>query len=173
MGSLNIHGRCAAPVNLAFGPSQVRRKAAVSVLTLQLRQREGRDQSYFDLIIDGESLYDALNPGDMVSCLGWPHRETEQAMAARLLLDLPSHLETSRVELYVCGECADIGCGAITARIQQIAGNQVMWSDFGYENDYDPSLSDTKSYASVGPFTFDYEAYRRAIEARWSPTGPN
>lgn len=143
----------------------------MSTLTLQSRRREKRNQTYFDFVVDGVSLYDLLRPGDMVSCLGWPGREFEEIMAARLLLDSAPDLESGRVELYVCGECADIGCGAITARITVSGGDKVQWSEFGYENDYDPAFPDTKRYASIGPFTFDLHSYREAIKKRWSESG--
>ena len=145
----------------------------LSRLTLRLRHRTGRDQTYFDFEVDGKSLFDRLDPGDLVSCLGWPHLEFEREMAARLLLDAPSNLASDRVELYVCGECADIGCGAITARITLLDDDVVQWSDIGYENDYDPTLPDLEPYVSIGPFTFEGDQYRQAIEASWSKAGSN
>ena len=99
----------------------------LSSLSLRLRYRTGRDQTYFDFEVDGQSLFDRLDLEDKVSCLGWPLLEFEREMAARLLLDEPSHLATGRVELYVCGECADIGCGAITASIELLDNDLVRW----------------------------------------------
>ncbi len=35
----------------------------------------------------------------------------------QLLLDVPTALPDDRQSVFVCAECGDVGCGAITARI--------------------------------------------------------
>jgi hypothetical protein len=64
--------------------------------------------------------------------------------------------------LFVCPECGDLGCGAITVAISA-HGDTITWSDFRYENNYDATI--TTRYADVGPFRFDAAAYRNALEA--------
>lgn len=70
-------------------------------------------------------------------------------------------LETGRTCFYVCPECGDIGCGAITAKIE-VTEKNVIWKDFGYENNYsEPDLTD---YKEIGPFTFDKKQYLEIID---------
>ena len=79
-------------------------------------------QKYLDFVIDGQSLGDLLHIGDMIGCLGWGNPEYEAELVQELILEKPSDLETGRAMLYVCPECGDIGCGAITAKIEQSGG---------------------------------------------------
>ena len=63
--------------------------------------------------------------------------------------------------IYVCPECGDLGCGAITANIEFI-NNEVIWKNFGYEDDIgEPNLTD---YQGIGPFVFDKKEYLGIIE---------
>ena len=62
--------------------------------------------------------------------------------------------------LFVCPECADLGCGAITAALRS-EGDTMTWSDFKHENSYDPSM--TTSFPGVGPFAFAIQPYRRVL----------
>jgi hypothetical protein len=62
-----------------------------------------------------------------------------------------------RVSLYVCPECGDVGCGAVTLKVE-FAVEEVIWSDFGYENNFEESI-DRASYSSMGPFRFSRQAY--------------
>ena len=68
--------------------------------------------------------------------------------------------------IYVCPECGDIGCGAITAQVEESDGFMI-WRDFGYENNYDPSTPDLKKYTEVGPFWFEAAQYRQTLMHRW------
>lgn len=66
---------------------------------------------------------------------------------------------------YVCSECGDIGCGAITGLITE-AVDVMIWSDFAYEfKDY--SAPDEpivyQWFRDVGPFRFDRNEYRQVL----------
>jgi hypothetical protein len=39
--------------------------------------------------------------------------------------------------MYVCAECGDLGCGAVTAAVE-VGDDKVVWRDFGYQNNYEP-----------------------------------
>lgn len=63
-------------------------------------------------------------------------------------------LETEKVMLYVCSDCGDLGCGAITAKIS-FQEKTITWSDFAYEN----SIEIVVSYPQIGPYTFERDTY--------------
>lgn len=55
--------------------------------------------------------------------------------------------------MYVCAECGDLGCGAVTAAVD-VGDDKVIWRDFGYQNNYEPFDQDA-IFTGVGPFVFD------------------
>jgi hypothetical protein len=93
----------------------------------------------------------------------WPAGlPTEEAR--RLVGDLPPARPGGRVVLYVCPECGDLGCGAVTAVVESADG-EVVWRDFGWQNDYEPGV-DLDMFKGVGPFHFEasqYEAQLRGV----------
>ncbi|HEV8199268.1 MAG TPA: hypothetical protein VGS03_04540 [Candidatus Polarisedimenticolia bacterium] len=147
----------------------------VNTLTTRWRYRLGgtapapsTDQSerrYADFLIDETPLRNMFGSG-LIGALGWGVPEYEVQLVNQLLLraDPPR----SRQMLLVCPECGDLGCGAITADVSLSAG-LFVWSQFGFENDYDPNMSEFDSYRSVGPFAFEagpYEAVLRGALVR-------
>lgn len=136
----------------------------VSQLKLEWKSRKGgggrTPLDYLDIIIDGQPL-SAVICNDMVSCLGW-FIPTENAKAVRrLLLEEVADLPNNRYSLYVCPECGDLGCGAVSLVVEQ-SGDQVIWRDFGYENNYEEEVR-TEGYEKLGPFVFERTEYTRAI----------
>jgi len=122
------------------------------------------DRKYIDFIVSGQSLGQIFGlPGfDLIGNFGWSeNKEYENKQIDEFLgLEKPE-LETGRTCFYVCPECGDIGCGAITAKIEMTDKN-IIWKDFGYENNYsEPDLTD---YKEIGPFTFDKKQYCETIE---------
>lgn len=63
-------------------------------------------------------------------------------------------MPTDRILLYVCSDCGDISCGALSAKID-FTENKIIWSDFAYEN----SIEIVERYPEVGPFDFSKEEY--------------
>lgn len=61
--------------------------------------------------------------------------------------------------LYVCPECADLGCGAITV-VVTINDATVTWGEWGYQNNYDDEVSPIDE---VGMISFDAVQYRRLL----------
>lgn len=130
------------------------------------------ERRFLDFVVDGESLYDR-GTGDNVGCLGWLDSEEDELTAKRLLLDAPSDFD-GRVGLFICPECADPHCGAVTALIER-QGDDIVWRDFATS---DPSWNDppapewihrTHDSADWPEFRFDAEQYRSAIEGRPKP----
>ena len=64
--------------------------------------------------------------------------------------------------LYICPECADIGCGAVTLSVQREAG-AIIWKEFGIENNYEDVVH-TEGFEDIGPFTFDGRQYHKLFE---------
>jgi hypothetical protein len=115
----------------------------VNVLTVELRSGPQRPSLVaVDSMVDGRPLLEYCERAtgqtfDLMSPFGWTPPDHQLALAERLLLRQPPLLPTGRQEFLVCPECADLGCGCISAVVQSEDGCYT-WSDFGYENDYDP-----------------------------------
>ncbi|MFF4597668.1 hypothetical protein [Amycolatopsis sp. NPDC001319] len=102
-------------------------------------------REYLDFEIDGARLGESLRSrGDDVIAVA----------PADLGLDA---LPDGRVPLFVCPECGDLGCGAVTVIVERTA-DEVVWRDFGWQTDYDPEVS-RESYAGLGPFRFARAQY--------------
>lgn len=122
------------------------------------------ERNYIDFIVSGKSLGQLLGLPelDLIGTFGWSkNKEYENRNIGEFLgLEKPE-LDTGRTSFYVCSECGDIGCGAITAKIE-ISDKDVIWKDFGYENNYsEPHLTD---YKEIGPFIFDKTEYIMTLE---------
>ena len=82
----------------------------------------------------------------------------------RLLGEAEPDAPDGRVTVYVCAECGDLGCGAITVVIERDNG-AVRWRDWGYQKNYEEGF-----VAFDGPrmVTFDAAQYdavlRQALE---------
>jgi len=115
-------------------------------------------REFLDFCIDGTSLYDALTDRgfDDISCLGWGDVQGQQVAVDRLLCQAPANFG-ERISLYICAECGDLACGAISLVIQEDEGF-VVWKDFGYQNTYEEDI-ERESLADVGPFYFDKHRY--------------
>ena len=141
-----------------------------STLKLSLIHRVGgssgggswKDRWTFDFLVDGRSLADALGASerDLVGRLDRDDRDWNAGSVRVLTGDAAPDLGDDRVMLFVCPECADLGCGAITAALRS-EGDTMTWSDFKHENSYDPSM--TTSFPEVGPFAFAVQPYRRVL----------
>jgi hypothetical protein len=68
-------------------------------------------------------------------------------------------LETDKVLLYVCSDCGDFGCGALTAKIS-FHKKTIVWSDFVYEN----TLEIWEKYPEIGPYEFDRAQYENEFQ---------
>lgn len=118
----------------------------------------------FDFVVNGASLFEATRAieHDMCGSLSNPLLEREIARringgaVALLTSDVPAG--GHRAALFVCPECGDFACGAITARVSRTERG-VQWSDFAYENGFDPA-----SKLDLGPFEFEWTAYLSEIE---------
>ena len=149
----------------------------ISRLELAARVREGEvfagratrtERRFLDFVIDGKSLWEMLKKPDMVSILCFeyaaaaPH-ESFKAVNRLLLLEEADHADNRR-SLFICPECGDLGCAAISCVISR-ADNVFIWQDFGGQHNYDDALHPHLApYQSVGPFIFDAAAYEALLK---------
>lgn len=137
-------------------------------IQLMKRSRPGNSsqsaRDWFDFVIDGRSLHEQTAAGDMIGCLGWGLADYESGIIGQLLGETASDLQGGRVMIYVCPECGDLGCGALTVSVVRVEG-RIRWQRIRYENDCDPGATDINSYQTIGPFEFDVEQYCDAIRS--------
>ena len=149
---------------------------SISVLSLSWRLRQGATNLYgrgaykterhhLDFVINGKSLFDALGAVnyDFVGCLGWAIEGQDELTIRQLLLEEPAPIPAHRNMLFVCSECGDLGCGAITSELTLCDGI-ITWRDFAYENDYDPEMTNRDKFRHVGPFGFDFKQYSDVLQ---------
>lgn len=90
----------------------------------------------WDFVVDGVPLHTRVGAGDVVGALGWGDQVWEAGITAKLLGRAEPDLPPDRVALYVCPECGDLRCGAVTASIGQ-AGGVVTGRNFAWQRDWD------------------------------------
>ncbi len=121
------------------------------------------ERNYVDFIISGQSLGQLIGifTSDQIGIFGWiPDKWYENDRIDEFLGLIPPELTTGRTKFYVCPECGDIGCGAITAKIE-VTEKQIIWSGFGYETNY--SEPDLSGYHEIGPFAFEKVSYGKTF----------
>ena len=138
----------------------------MNFLQLQRATRQGaankHERHYLDYVISGQTLLEILgiDKYDLITPFGWDgNKEYERGLLHVLTLRRKSDLETGRVMLYVCPECGDIDCGAITAKVLDL-GDRIVWKDFGYETGYGGV---TEEYG-IDPIEFERQNYFQAFQ---------
>ena len=125
-----------------------------------------RERHSIDFLVDGVSLFLATDAKklDMCGRFSSDTREWNIKSGGAFLLEEEGdeELDPGRFMFFVCPECWDLGCGAITCEIKKEAGFYI-WHSFAYENGYDPERTDYESYSHLGPFRFKEKEYRKAI----------
>ena len=116
---------------------------------------------FLDFVIDGVPMSSRFNV-DFISPFGWLDADEQEASIDRLVGTSAPDMPNARTSLYVCPECGDLGCGAVTLFVQSEA-DVIIWKDFGFENDYEDAVH-TEGFQNIGPFTFDANQYREVFE---------
>ena len=119
------------------------------------------EREFQDFIVNGKSLYEMFGEPDLVGAIGSFGKEVNIEAVNLLLLNKNSELNSKRIPIYICPECGDLGCGAITISIIE-NDKSFIWSSFGYENNYQDEL--LKEYKEVGPFRFQKEEYLKLFK---------
>jgi len=137
------------------------------VPAIRTGSRNQAERRYYDFTINGKPLRSMLTSGDNVTPFGWLAREHEAGFARQLLLRAPSELRSGRVPLYICPECADLGCGALTARVLE-DHESFAWLDLAFETSYQDALP--TEFLEVRPFYFEKRGYETSVRRWWPRT---
>lgn len=127
-------------------------------INLILSQFPGGEPFYeFDISDEPLSTILQVNLKQLTGIFSPEHADSGYFVAqlAKFLGKLPSE----RILLYVCADCGDFGCGALTTKIE-FTENTVIWSDFAYEN----ASELFEKYPQIGPFEFNKTQYLKAFE---------
>jgi hypothetical protein len=122
-------------------------------------------REFLDFVVDGTSLFGELVKSrgtDLIGAL-WldkTYAEVSIRAAERLMLLRPPDSPSGRRSIYVCPECGDLDCGAVTAQVGRSASTYT-WSGFVLENNYDDYL--LAEYREVGPFSFEATDYESTL----------
>ncbi|MCK7591633.1 hypothetical protein M0G43_13680 [Subsaxibacter sp. CAU 1640] len=97
------------------------------------------ERNVFDIVINGKSLTDKLIEGklDTIPVFGFygqTNYELETIM--EFMLEKDSDLDSERIKLFICRECGDVGCGAITVEIEK-TDKTFKWNSFMWENGFE------------------------------------
>jgi hypothetical protein len=123
----------------------------------------GATFEHVSFMVDGKDLRELVGEAERGSLIGLPR---EVALhPSRHLLDRPDPDFTieGKQALFVCPICADLLCGAVTARID-VFGARVRWSEFERARwNHEGELWGFTALR-VGPFGFDRAQYERALQ---------
>ena len=120
-------------------------------------------REFLDFVINDISLWEICKEEklDNISCVWLP--KAYDVAIKRLLLQEPPDFPDGKTSIYVCAECGDIGCGAVSVQIEIIEG-KVIWSDFLYQNNYDDSMSYIpKKFREFESVVFDLDEYQQLL----------
>ncbi len=127
------------------------------------KNKNVESKCFYDVLVDGKSLFDEFisTEENMVSCFGFYNdKKLNVNISNEFLKNKTSDLVTGRTALFVCRECVDIGCGAITLEIEKNAKSYV-WKNFAHENN-SFELEET-DYINFQLLEFDKNEYEKAI----------
>lgn len=145
-------------------PNVLRLESAVLVpdVSYGKNAQAPRQQHFLDFVVDGTSLrLRAVGGHELVTEFSgaWAQDPVADALEVFLGRRVGSAPPAPRVALFICAECGDLGCGAITARME-VTASTVTWSDFGWE-DTTPGIEPVEGLS--GALVFDREAYEAAF----------
>jgi hypothetical protein len=120
----------------------------------------------FDFVVNGISLFEMTGgkKHDMCGRFSVDNPDWNRSSLKAFVLegDPDDGLPDGQFMIFVCPECADLGCGAIICTIERLPDG-FTWRDFAYDNGYGDDMPDYKSYSHVGPFHFPDVEYRQVI----------
>lgn len=131
---------------------------------------------YLDFTIDGDPLFSRLQAhvGGGLDFAGviqdsWPIESV--AAIERLLGEAPGGLPDGRLSLYTCPECGDLGCGAVTARLN-LEDDVVTWQHLGWQADYEDEISALCDGEAFPDLTFTRDSYERVLREQLTRLRP-
>jgi len=127
-------------------------------------KRNAESRIFYDVIVDGKSLFEQFidAESDMVGNLGFYNNvDLNLKTIDEYQLKGKSELESGQNMLFVCRECGDIGCGAITVKVDQTE-NGITWSNYKWENGYEESYE--SDFIDFKTLEFEKNEYFKALE---------
>lgn len=112
----------------------------MTILSLKSATRQRSRCSYWDYYADERRISTELGLGDFIPPIGWLGSEMELHFLEMLLRVSEGDLPQNRVPIFVCGECADYGCGVVSCVVER-ANDEIVWHDFGIQNDDSDRIS--------------------------------
>jgi len=114
-----------------------------------------------DFVVSGRSLYAELvgRGYDIIPRTGSGLLPIDVDTRDLLLKESGGDTPSGRVALYICPECGDLGCGAVSVKIMR-GDTTITWCELGWGNDHAGQL---ERFDRLGPFQFDYAEYRQAL----------
>lgn len=93
------------------------------------------ERQFLDFAFDSTPMYPTVLASgvDNITPIWLGGDEWCRTAIHRLLGEALPDAPDGRVSVYVCAECADLGCGAITVAVERSHGT-VSWRDWGYQN---------------------------------------
>lgn len=95
---------------------------------------------YLDFVIDEQRLADQIPLArGLATPLNRAWLPSVEGAVLELLGERPgAGLDNGRIPLFVCGECGDLGCGAVTVALD-MDQDRITWSQFAWENGFEPA----------------------------------
>ncbi|WP_172627350.1 hypothetical protein [Zafaria cholistanensis] len=140
------------------------------------------EEAYVDLLVDGKSVLELIpDVADRITPLAkrWLREPVLERAAAFLgQRENASPLGPDQIELAVCPQCGDLGCGGVIARLT-VTDTEVVWEDVQWtldrENEFD-ELPAPEPLAQAFParIVFDRKQYEAALSSALEmlATGP-
>ena len=140
----------------------------ISKLSYKWRIRKGEKLSgvvrhevkYIDFLVDNKSIKDSLDQkNDNVGRLGHGCFGDDNRIIDKHFIKFIPDLKSGRILLYLCPECGDVDCGAITFKLE--TDKYIIWKDFGFEVTYynDNKKERVNFYDKKVKFYFDKDDY--------------
>lgn len=141
----------------------------------ELQLNINREMRYFDILIDGKPLAEFFTgPSGAIPDLISPLGPVESDLAgyrrdqfSRFLLEKEPDFPNDRNSILICPLCGDLACGAYTAKFLK-DNDLIKWTEFGYENNYDPESVEFDAYKLIPGFVFSWDAYEAELRRHLS-----
>lgn len=134
------------------------------------KKRNVESRDFYDLLIDDNPLLNRFidSESDLALSFGFYKNPKLNIQIVNEFLKIQkSELETLRSMLFVCAECGDIGCGAITVEIEK-KSNSYVWKNFARENDsFELLPSDFIDFPSLEFDKISYENELKKLKNNW------
>jgi hypothetical protein len=116
------------------------KKIMDTIIIADVHRRGGldwRERHSVDFIVNGVSLHEmtGAKKKDMCGRFSFDLPDWNHSSSASLLLEgePDKWLDSGQFMIFVCPECADLGCGAIICTIER-TDSGFMWKNFAYDN---------------------------------------